>query len=244
MSEPKAMAANCEHYYDGTRILGGHPLHVSSCYFCRKPDWDDLMEQAVELYRWGWQEGRAGKPPRDTLSSYDKPQEAHGPDDLVGAWATAPARYGADGCTCQPFTARTNPPRYLQAGDVVDQTTSWQQDGGCPHHGEQAERDYETPAAADFDRDPAALAWARSKVQSYIDQLARWEQEAKDREATLKMLGLGAARVLALRHFLGGGCTIGAFDERRPQLDWLHDGPSVREAAADDRRWPLEKAGE
>lgn len=67
-----------------------------------------------------------------------------------------------------------------------------------------------------YDYDLEALAWARTKVQAYIDQLARWEQEAKDRDATAKTLGLGAARVLAQRHFLGGGCVIGAFDERRP----------------------------
>ena len=61
-----------------------------------------------------------------------------GPEDLVGAWAATPARYGTDGCTCQPFTARTDPPRYLQADEPVDRTTSWQQDGDCMHHGAKA----------------------------------------------------------------------------------------------------------
>lgn len=74
------------------------------------------------------------------------------------------------------------------------------------------------PARSRYDYDPEALAWARAKVQSYIDQLARWEQEAKEREAAAKALGLGAARVLAQRHFLGGGCTIGGFDERLPDF--------------------------
>lgn len=69
------MAAHCEHHY-ATRILGGHPLAVRACTLCRKPDWGDLMEQADELYRWGWTEGRAGKAPREALSAYDKPREA------------------------------------------------------------------------------------------------------------------------------------------------------------------------
>jgi hypothetical protein len=73
MTEPMAAADDCEHHYQ-SRILGGHPLYVSACYFCRQPDWGDLMEQAIELYRWGWQEGRAGKPARGRLSAYDKPQ--------------------------------------------------------------------------------------------------------------------------------------------------------------------------
>lgn len=98
----------------------------------------------------------------------------------------------------------------------------------------------------DFDRDPAALAWARGKVQAYIDQLADWEQQAKERGATAKALGISASRLLAQRQFLGnGGCIIGGFDERRPQLEWLHDdGPSVAECVKADRVWPLEKAGE
>jgi hypothetical protein len=69
---PMAAADTCEHAYC-TRILGGHPLHVRSCILCRVPDWDDLMEQAEELYRWGWEEGRAGQEARTKLSAYDRP---------------------------------------------------------------------------------------------------------------------------------------------------------------------------
>ena len=86
MTEPMAAADDCEHHYQ-SRILGGHPLHVRACYFCRQPDWDDLMEQADELYRWGWQEGRAGKPAREALSAYDKPQpDPHGMQEAGRAW--------------------------------------------------------------------------------------------------------------------------------------------------------------
>lgn len=67
-----------------------------------------------------------------------------------------------------------------------------------------------------FDRDPEALAWARTKVQAYIDQLAEWEEQAKEREAGAKATGIAVSRLLAQRRLLGGGCVIGAFDERMP----------------------------
>lgn len=70
---PMAAADTCDHYYE-TRILGGHPLHVRACVFCRTPDWDDLREQADELYQWGWNEGRDGQTMRTKLSAYDKPR--------------------------------------------------------------------------------------------------------------------------------------------------------------------------
>ncbi|MFC8008713.1 hypothetical protein [Streptomyces cinereoruber] len=40
--------AHCEHHYQA-RILGGHPLSVRICYFCRTPDWDDLTEQVTAI---------------------------------------------------------------------------------------------------------------------------------------------------------------------------------------------------
>lgn len=74
MTEPIAARDLCDHYYE-TRILGGHPITVRACMFCRTPDWDDLREQAAGLYRWGWTEGRDGRPARETLSAYDKPRD-------------------------------------------------------------------------------------------------------------------------------------------------------------------------
>lgn len=98
----------------------------------------------------------------------------------------------------------------------------------------------------DFDRDPAALAWARTKIQAYMERLADFEQQVAQRgdEASVRCFRIVRSHVRS--HFLGdGGCVIGAFDERRPHVDWLHDGgPTVAEAAADDQRWDLEKAGE
>lgn len=79
---------------------------------------------------------------------------------------------------------------------------------------------------ARYDRDPDALAWAREKVEAEIDRCARLEQQARSAG------GVGSDRMaktyrsiavtLKLR-FLGSGCLIGAFDERRPELDQLLD---------------------
>lgn len=79
-------------------------------------------------------------------------------------------------------------------------------------HGSDVEAD------SRFDSDPAALAWARRKVQRDIDRCTRWHAESIDR-------GLDSAetwRRLAnhmRRTFIGGeGCVIAAFDERLPQV--------------------------
>lgn len=93
----------------------------------------------------------------------------------------------------------------------------------------------------DFDRDPAALAWARGKVQAYLDQLTDFEAAADTNRNAVMAYSCGVARELTRKHFLGDGGTIGVFDERRAGLD---GGPSVRECTEADRRWPLEKAGE
>lgn len=96
-AEPMAAIDDCEHHYE-TRLLGGHPITVRACTLCRKPDWDDLREQAAELYRWGWGEGAAGKPAREALSAYDKPREAAdgpaGPRDTHDGSEAAPGGSG------------------------------------------------------------------------------------------------------------------------------------------------------
>ena len=75
-----------------------------------------------------------------------------------------------------------------------------------------------------FDRDPEALAWARAKVQDYIDRLAGFEQQAKAKRDPATATGCAVSRLLTERHFLGdGGCTIGAFDERLPDLRRAQD---------------------
>lgn len=75
------------------------------------------------------------------------------------------------------------------------------------------------PDRSPYDTDPNALAWARAKVQDYIDHLADFERQAKEKRDPATATGCAVSRLLAQRHFLGdGGCVIGAFDERRPGL--------------------------
>lgn len=91
MNEPKAMTSHCEHAYE-TRLLGGHPITVRACVFCREPDWNDLNEQAQQLYQWGREEALAGKPNRARLSAYDMPREdppAHDAGPTVAECAAA-----------------------------------------------------------------------------------------------------------------------------------------------------------
>lgn len=69
---------------------------------------------------------------------------------------------------------------------------------------------------ARYDADVEALAWARAHVQEFIDRLADFERQAEAKGDSITQYGCGVARAMAERHFLGdGGCTIGAFDERR-----------------------------
>lgn len=110
MTEPLAVADACEHHYE-TRLLGGHPITVRACILCRTPDWKDLMEQAVDLYRWGWQEGRTGGAVRATLSAYDRPADGGQPAGLTPCTCRQavharehrrPAVPGCPWCAAQP----------------------------------------------------------------------------------------------------------------------------------------------
>lgn len=70
----------------------------------------------------------------------------------------------------------------------------------------------------DFDRDPEALAWARTKLQHHIDKLARWEQQAGEQDKTEQAAHWRRVKHYLLRSFIGGrGCVIAAFDERLPE---------------------------
>lgn len=72
-----------------------------------------------------------------------------------------------------------------------------------------------------FDLDPEALAWARAKVQGFIDKMRDFEEQAKhgdpyspERERQWRVFGN-----IAESHFIGGkGCVIAAFDERLPSI--------------------------
>ncbi|MFK0222179.1 hypothetical protein ACIQWN_28815 [Streptomyces vinaceus] len=70
-----------------------------------------------------------------------------------------------------------------------------------------------------FDADPKALAWARSKVQEYLDRLEQFEAAARRDTDLITAMACGNARHIAKRHFLGdGGDGYGVFDERLPNL--------------------------
>lgn len=69
-----------------------------------------------------------------------------------------------------------------------------------------------------FDRDPEALAWARAKVQAEIDRCKQFHASAtaSDKPEQAETWRRLANRMR--RQFIGGeGCTIAAFDERRPE---------------------------
>ena len=74
MTETRVAQFACDHAYE-VRMLGGHPLSVRLCTLCGTPDWRDLYEQAEALFWWGREEGLAEKPPRATISAYDRPTE-------------------------------------------------------------------------------------------------------------------------------------------------------------------------
>ncbi|MCF2531731.1 hypothetical protein [Yinghuangia soli] len=73
--------------------------------------------------------------------------------------------------------------------------------------------------APNLDADPAALAWARGKIQHHIDKLNRFRENAAERgdsaaaEQWRRIAGYMSRYLIA-----GGSCTIGSFDERLP--DW------------------------
>lgn len=67
----------------------------------------------------------------------------------------------------------------------------------------------------DFDTDPEALAWARGKVQDYLDRLRQFENQALAEQGLVVVMACRNARLMAERHFLGdGNRTVGVFDER------------------------------
>jgi len=76
------------------------------------------------------------------------------------------------------------------------------------------------PAEPDFDNDPAALEWARTKIEFFIAR-------CRKNEATMRVKGQedGAMRWRVTanhmeRQFVGGvGCVIADFDARLPEFN-------------------------
>lgn len=74
-------------------------------------------------------------------------------------------------------------------------------------------------AAARFESDPEALAWARSRVQGSIDKFRQFETEARNRGDEDRASQWRKFANFLQMDFIGGeGCVIAAFDERRPSL--------------------------
>lgn len=70
-----------------------------------------------------------------------------------------------------------------------------------------------------YDTDPAALAWARTKIQDVIDRCRKFAESAHaaDQPEQAEMWRRLANRMQ--RQFIGGeGCVMGYFDHRLPDL--------------------------
>ena len=81
-----------------------------------------------------------------------------------------------------------------------------------------------------YDTDPEALAWARARIQPTIDKAERFSREAdtEDRRTQWRWIARFIDRELIGD---GGGCTITAFDQRRP--DWTRAVDSAIPPAID-----------
>lgn len=291
MTEPPAMADDCEHAYE-TRLLGGHPITVRACVFCRTPDWADLMEQAVDLYRWGWQEGRAGRAERGTLSAYDQPRGgepaagltpctcrqalhdrehqhapvpgcpwcAASPDDRPALAATCMHPVGDGGeCPCPPScgcckVTAASPRRDTRqaAYDAVYAYIGRLGDAMPPdpvHRNAIIWRAVTAALDATAGGGAADNETLRGQIARVRRAVAERRTEVAEREAD-GMLPFGTPGAswcdaitvtcdridYALRVFPPPGYV---------RAEPAHDaGPTVAEAKADDRAWPLEKAGE
>lgn len=80
----------------------------------------------------------------------------------------------------------------------------------------------------DYDRDPAALAWARAAIQREIDKFRDWEHRDTESGNAERAKQWRMMRNMLDRQFIGGtGCVIAAFDERKPAYARM---PKVGEA--------------
>jgi hypothetical protein len=69
------------------------------------------------------------------------------------------------------------------------------------------------PETADYNSDPAAIAWARAKIQRRADHYRDWEKQARAQGETERANQWRMVAQCMERDFLGsGGCVIAAFD--------------------------------
>ena len=71
----------------------------------------------------------------------------------------------------------------------------------------------------DYDRDPAALAWARRRVQASIDKAKYQSEQAAASGNAEQAAGWRRIASHMQRSLIGGkGCIVAAFDERLPTI--------------------------
>ncbi|MFE5895857.1 hypothetical protein ACFQ67_00250 [Streptomyces sp. NPDC056488] len=133
-------------------------------------------------------------------------------------WPECDHWFFMDGCTCIAWTKQTDPPRPLLPGESLDMVNHCERRPDCPHHAPAPV--VGQPAATpdtDYDRDPAAIAWARRKIQDEIDRCRKFHASATEagKPEQAEMWRRLANRME--RTFMGGdGCVIAYFDERLP----------------------------
>ena len=75
------------------------------------------------------------------------------------------------------------------------------------------------PDLSRFDTDPAALAWARQKIQQTVERAEQFEKHATERGQVDMAARWRLAAQVMRRDLLGGkGCVIAGFDERLPEI--------------------------
>ncbi|MFI1166522.1 hypothetical protein ACH4UM_23700 [Streptomyces sp. NPDC020801] len=257
--QPQAVADNCEHHYE-TRILGAHPIHVRVCILCRAPDWADLYEQADTLFRWGRDEGLAGKPPRERLSAYDMPRRddpASTPTEPASARVSAPQAAG--GATEGRDDERAAGRREALRGQIAKaaRTVPLHLGPNAVAMVQRGEPIILNMNEADNLADavlaviqPHLDSERRDQLDAALAALGKSEIELADTRAALARVRAVADRLAVQQH----GVDIEADSLRRAVAKDIHAaldqppahnaGPTIRECAEVDRRWPLQKNGE
>jgi hypothetical protein len=75
------------------------------------------------------------------------------------------------------------------------------------------------PETVDYNSDPAAIAWARAKIQRRVDHYRDWERQARERGDVARADQWRKFAWFLEHDFLGdNGCVVAYFDERLPTL--------------------------
>lgn len=76
----------------------------------------------------------------------------------------------------------------------------------------------EAPDLSRFDTDPAAIAWARGKIQHAVERAEQFQKHNTDTGSPEWAERWRITAAYMRRTLLGGkGCVIAAFDERLPE---------------------------